>query len=120
MAATQQLGVVPGGTLKVLVRDPPEALLVFGEHHPAAPRASVEPCCLASQQPRSAQFATLASASVNSLIGLLSRPVVAFPADLLRLSIGHDSNWFTRSYIAYVSSLITHSSTDSNIVPSAT
>ena len=57
---------------------------------------------------------------MNGVIGLLSRPVVAFPADLLTLSIGHDSNWFTRSYIGYVSSLITHSSVGSNIVPGAT
>jgi hypothetical protein len=57
---------------------------------------------------------------VNGVIGLLSQPVVAFPADLLTLSIGHDSNWFTRSYIGYVSSLITHSSVGSNIVPGAT
>jgi len=39
---------------------------------------------------------------VHGLIGLLSRPVVAF----LTLSIGHDSIWFTRSYIGCVSSLI--------------
>jgi hypothetical protein len=50
---------------------------VFGEHHPVAPGASVEPVGWASRQPRSASCTTLL-ASLASVVGLRKRLVEAF------------------------------------------
>jgi hypothetical protein len=78
LASAQQLGVVSSGALEKLGRDPAEALLVCGEHHPVAPGASVEPVGWASRQPRSALCTTLVLASLDSVVGLRKRLVEAF------------------------------------------